>query len=131
MIQSPVLSLPNFAEEFVIKIDASGIGIGAVLQQNKHPIAYLSKTLAPKHQSLSTYEKELLAVVLALQKWRGYLLDSHFKIWMDHFSLKYMLDQRITTPFQSKWLPKLLRFDYDIEYKKGVDNAAADALSRI
>ncbi|GJT05971.1 retrotransposon-related protein [Tanacetum coccineum] len=42
-----------------------------------------------------------------------------------------MLDQRLTTPFQSKWLPKLLGFDYDIEYKKGVDNAAADALSRI
>nr|GEZ36734.1 hypothetical protein [Tanacetum cinerariifolium] len=59
------------------------------------------------------------------------MLDRHFKIRTDHFSLKYMLDQRITTPFQSKWLPKLLGFDYDIEYKKGVDNAAADALSRI
>nr|GEW99443.1 putative mitochondrial protein [Tanacetum cinerariifolium] len=64
-------------------------------------------------------------------KWRGYLLDRHFKTKTDHFSLKYMLDQRITTPFPSKWLPKFLGFDYDIEYKKGVDNAAADALSRI
>nr|GEU83440.1 hypothetical protein [Tanacetum cinerariifolium] len=62
---------------------------------------------------------------------RGYLLDRHFKIRTDHFNLKYMLDQRITTLFQSKWLPKLLGFDYDIEYKKGVDNAAAVALSRI
>ncbi|GJQ93386.1 putative polyprotein [Tanacetum coccineum] len=82
------------------KTDASGIRLGAVLQQNKHPIAYLSKTLAPKHQSLSTYEKELLAM-------------------------------RLTTLFQSKWLPKLLGFDYEIEYKKGADNAAVDALSRI
>ncbi|GKF40465.1 retrovirus-related pol polyprotein from transposon 17.6, partial [Tanacetum coccineum] len=63
MMQSPVLALLNFDEEFVIEIDVSGFGIWAVLQQNKHPIAYLSKTLAPKHQSLSTYEKELLAVV--------------------------------------------------------------------
>ncbi|GKD47889.1 putative polyprotein, partial [Tanacetum coccineum] len=109
MIQSPILALPNFAEDFVIETDASGIGIAAVLQQNKHPIAYLSKTLAPKHQSLSTYEKELLAVILAFQK----------------------IDRRITTPFQSKWLPKLLGFDYDNECKKGVDNVAADALSRI
>ena len=68
MIESPVLALPNFNEEFIIETDASGFGIGAVLQQNGHPIAYLSKTLAPKHQALSTYEKELLALVLALQK---------------------------------------------------------------
>nr|GEU61595.1 putative polyprotein [Tanacetum cinerariifolium] len=131
MIQSPVLALPNFEEEFVIETDASGFGIGAVLQQNKHPIAYLSKTLAPRHQSLSTYEKELLAVILVLQKWKGYLLDKHFKIRTDHFSLKYVLDQRLTTPFQSKWLPKLLGFDHEIECKKETDNAAADVLSRI
>ncbi|GJR29652.1 reverse transcriptase [Tanacetum coccineum] len=131
MINSLVLALPNFKEEFVIETDASGVGIGVVLQQQGHPIAYLSKTLATKHQSLSAYEKELLVVVLALQKWRGYLLDMHFKIKTYHFSLKYMLDQRITTPFQSKWLPKLLGFDYEIEYKKGKDNVVADALSRI
>ena len=131
MMSSPVLALPNFEEEFIIETDASGFGVGAVLQQNGHPIAFLSKTLATKHQSLSAYEKELLAVVLALQKWRGYLLDRHFKIRTDHFSLKFMLDQRITTSFQSKWLPKLLGFDYEIEYKKGKDNVVADALSRI
>ncbi|GKE06788.1 transposon ty3-I gag-pol polyprotein, partial [Tanacetum coccineum] len=107
MINSPVLALPNFGEEFVIETDASGVGIGVVLQQQGHPIAYLSKTLATKHQSLSAYEKEMLVVVMVLQKWRGYLLDRYFKIKTDHFSLKYMLDQRITTPFQSKWLPKL------------------------
>ena len=57
MIESPILALPNFNEEFIIETDASGFGIGAVLQQNGHPIAYLSKTLAPKHQALSTYER--------------------------------------------------------------------------
>lgn len=68
MTQAPVLALPDFNQEFVIETDASGYGIGAVLQQGAHHIAFLSKTLAPKHQSLSAYEKELLAVVLALQK---------------------------------------------------------------
>lgn len=53
MIQSPILALPNFEAEFVVETDASDIGLGAVLQQGGHPIAYLSKTLAPKHQSLS------------------------------------------------------------------------------
>ncbi|GKG34292.1 retrovirus-related pol polyprotein from transposon 17.6, partial [Tanacetum coccineum] len=66
MIQTPVLALSNFDAEFVIETDALGICLGAVLQQGGHPIAYLSKTLAPKHQSLSTYEKEFMAVVLAL-----------------------------------------------------------------
>ncbi|GJV98200.1 reverse transcriptase [Tanacetum coccineum] len=99
--------------------------IGAVLQQEGHHVAYLSKTLALKHQP--AYEKELLAVIMALDRCRGYLLDRHFQIKTNHFSLKYFLDQRITTPFQSKWLPKLLGFDYEIMYKRGKEN---DALSR-
>ncbi|GJY04844.1 putative mitochondrial protein [Tanacetum coccineum] len=129
MTQTPVLQLPDFNEVFIIETDASGIGIGAVLQQNGHPIAFLSKTLAPKHQVLSTYEKEFLAVIQALEKWRGYLLDRHFVIKTDHYSLKYLLDQRITTPAQMKWLPKLMGFDYEIVYKKGAENVVADALS--
>ncbi|GJY63672.1 retrotransposon-related protein [Tanacetum coccineum] len=71
MINSPVLALPNFDVEFVIETDASGVGISAVLQQQGHPITYLSKTLATKHQALSAYENKLLVVVMALQKWRG------------------------------------------------------------
>lgn len=131
MMQATVLGLPDFDQMFVVETDASGTGLGAVLQLHGHPIAYLSKALAPKHQALSTYEKEFMAVVLALDKWRGYLLDRHFQIKIDHFSLKYLLDQRLNTPFQTKWLPKLLGFDYEIVYKKGCDNSAADALSRV
>ncbi|GJX94927.1 ty3-gypsy retrotransposon protein, partial [Tanacetum coccineum] len=93
--------------------------------------AYISKTLAAKHQSLSTYEKEFLAVVPALEKWKGYLLDRHAKIRTDHFNLKYLLNQKLTTPFQIKWLPKLLGYDYEILYKKGNENVVADALSRV
>ncbi|GJR33950.1 putative mitochondrial protein [Tanacetum coccineum] len=95
---------------------SKGVGLGAVLQQDGHPIAYLSKSLAPKHHSIPTYEKEFLAVLLALKKWRRYLL-------------KYLLDQRITTPYQIKWLPKLMGYDYKVVYKHGKDNVVADALS--
>ncbi|GJR43651.1 ty3-gypsy retrotransposon protein [Tanacetum coccineum] len=131
MMEAPVLALPNFDQEFFVETDASGTGIGAVLCQNGHPIAYLSKTLATKHQSLSTYEKEFLAIVAALEKWKGYLLDRHFKIRIYHFSLKYLLNQKMTTHFQLKWLPKLLRYDYEILYKKGSENVVVDALSRV
>ncbi|GJZ49966.1 transposon ty3-I gag-pol polyprotein [Tanacetum coccineum] len=131
MSQASVLALPDFNKPFTVETDASGMGIRAVLQQGGHPIAYLNKSLSPKHQALSTYEKEFYAVLMALEKWRRYLLDRHFNIKTDHFSLKYLLDQRFTTPFQAKWLPKLLGYDYEISYKKGSENHVADALSRI
>ncbi|GJT68047.1 putative mitochondrial protein [Tanacetum coccineum] len=131
MISAPVLQMPDFYYVFVVETDASGLSIGVVLQQNGHPIAFISKTLSPKHQSLSTYEKEFLAVIQALDKWRGYLLDRHFIIKTNHFSLRYLMDQRVTTPPQVKLLPKLIGFDYEIRYNKGIENVAADALSRL
>ncbi|GKA24847.1 transposon ty3-I gag-pol polyprotein [Tanacetum coccineum] len=88
MLRALVLALPDFTKSYKVEADASGVGIGVVLQQNGNPIAYMSKTLSLKHQSLSTYKKEFLAVLLALEKWRGYLLDRHFIIKIDHFSLK-------------------------------------------
>ena len=66
MLSAPVLRMPDFDKPFVVETDASGFGIGAVLQQDGHPIAFISKTLAPKHHTLSTYEKEFLAVIQAL-----------------------------------------------------------------
>ncbi|GKD30591.1 putative mitochondrial protein [Tanacetum coccineum] len=120
MINAPVLSLPDFKKVFIVETDAYDTGIRDVLQQEGHPITYLIKALSPKHHAYSTYEKEFLAVIMALDKWRGYLMDKHFKIKTDNFSLKYLLDQRVTAPFQAKWLPKLLGFDYEISYKKEV-----------
>ena len=68
LAQTPVLALPNFSLPFTVETDASGTGMGAVLMQNGHPIAYLSKTFSDKHLSLSTYEKEMLTLVLAVTK---------------------------------------------------------------
>lgn len=127
MISAPVLALPNYTKNFVLESDASGTGLGAVLMQEGHPIAYWSKALSLKDQALSTYEKELMAVL----KWRYYLLGRHFIIKTDHQSLKYLLEQRVGTPFQQKWITKLLGFHYTIMYKSGKDNLAADALSRV
>ena len=128
---TPVLALPLFDQQFVVETDACGHGIGAVLMQNGHPLAYISKHLQGKQLHLSIYEKKLLAVVFAGQKWRHYLLNAHFVIKTDQRSLKYLLEQRLNTPIQQQWLPKLLEFDYEIQYKEGKKNLVADALSRV
>lgn len=99
--------------------------------QDGHPLAYISRHLQGKQLHLSIYEKELLAVVFAVQKWRHYLLTGHFVIKTDQRSLKYLLEQRLNTPIQQQWLPKLLEFDYEIQYKEGKENLVADALSRV
>ncbi|GJZ53419.1 transposon ty3-G gag-pol polyprotein [Tanacetum coccineum] len=128
---TPTLGLPDWSQPFTVECDASGVGIGAVLTQRGKPLAYFSAPLKGSMLSWSTYEKEMLAVVKAVRKWRHYLLGRPFVVKTDHMSLKYLLEQRLTTPAQARWLPKLLGYDYTIEYKKGVSNRGADAHSRI
>ena len=130
MSTTPVLRMPDFTKPFVVETDACSRGIGAVLMQEGQPIAYLSKALSPKNLGLSIYEKELLAVVMAVTKWKHYLLGYHFVIKTDHQSLRFLLEQRLNTPLQHKCLTKLLGLDHEIQYKKGAENKAADALSR-
>lgn len=130
LIATPVLALPDFTKEFVLECDTSGVGIGAVLSQQKHPIAFMSKTLSQRHLALSVYDKEMLAVVSAVQHWRPYLLGHHFIIITDHRTLEHFLSQRITTPAQQKWLLKLVGYDYSIRYRAAKHNTVPDALSR-
>jgi len=99
MSSTPVLALPNFDQPFEIETDAASCGIGAVLQQNRHPIAFISKKLGPRWQRLSVYEKELLAIVFAVQKWEQYLMGRPFIIKTDQKSLKHLLEQKVSTPF--------------------------------
>jgi len=126
----PVLRLPDFTQTFTIECDACATGIGAVLMQEDRPIAFLSQALKGRALHLSTYEKELFSLVTAVQKWRPYLLGRSFKVKTDQQSLKFLLEQRVGTISQQKWLSKLLGYDFVIEYKRGKENKVADALSR-
>ncbi|KAJ4745297.1 polyprotein [Rhynchospora pubera] len=130
MSNVPVLAMPDFTQPFILETDASDKGIGVVLMQNRRPIAYLSKKLGVKNQALSTYEKEFLALLTAVQKWRHYLTGGPFIIRTDQISLKHLLEQRVNHMMQHKGLCKLMGLDYKIEYKRGVENKVADALSR-
>jgi hypothetical protein len=126
----PVLRLPDFTLPFVIECDASGTGLGAVLMQQGQPIAFFSQALKGRALFYSTYENELLSLVSAVQRWRPYLLGQTFKVKTDHQSLKFLLEQKVGTVSQQRWITKLLGYDFTIEYKKGTENRVADALSR-
>lgn len=130
LTQAPVLAVPDFNKQFTVETDASDLGIGAVLMQDQHPIAYLSQHLCPRNQALSVYEKECLAILLAIEKWKPYLQHKEFLIKTDHQSLLYLTEQRVSSKLQQKALMKLMGLRFKIAYKKGVHNSAADALSR-
>ncbi|KAL8103695.1 hypothetical protein AgCh_028042 [Apium graveolens] len=131
LISTPVLHMPDFSHPFMLEKDASSYGLGAVLLQNEHPIAYFSKVLGQRARMKSIYEKELMAIVLAVQKWRHYLLGHTFVIRTDQKSLKFLMEQKEVGMDYQCWLSKLMGYHFQIVYKSGVMNKAADALSRL
>lgn len=94
-----VLLLPNFENKFVVETDASTTYIIDVLMQDIYPIYYINKVLGPRHQSMSAYEKELMPVIHAVHALDSYLAQKEFTIRTYQKSLKYLLAQKVTTPF--------------------------------
>jgi hypothetical protein len=130
MCTTLVLALPDFTKTFVLECDASGKGIGVVLMQEGRPLAFTSKQLSERNLGKPIYEKEMLAILHVVELWHPYLLGKRFQIKTDHQSLKYFLEQCISSQEKQKWVTKLFGYDYEIIYKKGKDNVVADALSQ-
>jgi hypothetical protein len=130
MSTCPVLALPYFSLSFVLECDASRVGIGEVLMQGGHPIMFESRKLNEIDIIYPIYDKDILAIMHALTKFRQYLVGSRFVAKTNHNSLKYFLDQKYLSERQQKWVSNIQAFDFDIEYVKGKRNIIADALSR-
>jgi len=93
-------------------------------------LTFTSKQLCDRNLGKSTYEKEMMVILHAVDKWRQYPIGKRFQIKTDHQSLKYFLKQRLSSTEQKKWVTKMLGYDYEIVYKKGKENVVVDALSR-
>jgi hypothetical protein len=125
----PMLALSDFTLPFVLECDASGEGIEAVLMQGRHPILFETRKLSQLERLYSSYDKEMLAIMHALTKFRQYLVGNKFVVKTDHNNLKYFLEQKDLSECQQKWVTNVLAFDFGIEYVKGKKNIVADALS--
>jgi hypothetical protein len=121
LTNAPLLSLPNFSKTFEIECYASGIGIGAVLMQEGRPIAYFSEKLSGPALNYLTYDKELYALVRALETWQHYLWPKEFVI---HLKGQHKLNKR-----HARWVEFIETFPYVIRYKQGKEIVVADALS--
>jgi hypothetical protein len=97
LTSAPVLQLPDFDRAFVVECDALGSGVGVMLHQGGGPIAFFSRQIATRHAKLAAYERELMRLVQAVRHWRAYLWGREFVVKTDHYSLKYLLDQRLAT----------------------------------
>lgn len=132
---SPVLIFPNFGDTFIVTTDASDYAVGAVISQGNiphdKPIQYFSKTLGPAQIKYSTIEKELLAIVWAVENFRHYLYGREFLIVTDHKPLTYLLSTKNINSRLHRWKLTLMEYNFKIVHKNGVQNVVADALSRI
>ena len=136
LISPPILRLPKKDLPYSVDTDACGHQVGVVLLQTyedgtRHPIGYWSRTLNAAEKNYSTTERECLAVVWGCQILRPYLEGHHVKIYTDHQPLKWLLGPTDATERLARWRLRLLEFDISVEYKKGIKNQLADAISRI
>ena len=129
----PLLRIPDQQRQFIISSDASGIALGAVLSQvyngNEHPVSFASRVLSDAEKNYSVIEKELLAIVFAVKKFRCYIYGTRFIVQCDHNPLKYMATMKDPTKRISRWLMYLQDFNFEIRYRPGARNCNADCLS--
>ncbi|GFX18695.1 retrovirus-related Pol polyprotein from transposon opus [Trichonephila clavipes] len=128
--EAPVSQLPNFTEQFNLFTDASGVGIGAVLNQNHRPIAFASRTLNKAERNYTVTERECLAVIWALNKFKTYFGSLLVKVTTDHAALTKLTNGKNLSSRMIRWALKLSEFNIEWELRPGVQNVVADVLSR-
>ncbi|KAK3531899.1 hypothetical protein QTP70_034403, partial [Hemibagrus guttatus] len=136
---APLLVHPDPERPFVVEVDASTTGVGAVLSQQQgkpprhHPCAFFSRKLNPAEVNYDIGNRELLAVKLALEEWRHWLEGAKhpFTVLTDHKNLEYLRAAKRLNPRQARWALFFTRFNFTLSYRPGSKNIKADALSRL
>ena len=134
LVTAPVLSSPNFSLPFTIHTDASDKGLGGLLTQTiddqEKVIAYASRSLSKTERNYSVTERECLAVVFVLEKFRPYVEGVHFTVITDHYSLLWLNRLKDPVGKLARWSVTLNQFSFDLVHRKGSLNVVLDALSR-
>ncbi len=136
LAEEVVLAIPTENGKFRVEADASEGAIGAVLSQEQDgkwcPVAFLSKSLTITERNYEIYDKELLAIMLALDEWRHYLMGAaqDFEIWTDHQNLQYFRKPQKLNRRQARWVTELAEYHFSLHHKPGASNKKADLLSR-
>ncbi|CAF0859482.1 unnamed protein product [Brachionus calyciflorus] len=132
----PILAYPDFSKTFILSTDASKVGLGAVLKQKdkdnkERVIFYASRSLNKAERNYSTIERELLAIVFAVEKFKYYLYCTEFILQTDHNPLTFLNNLTLSSSRLTRWRLKLSEYNFKITYKKGNANTDADDLSRL
>ncbi|KAH9686259.1 hypothetical protein KPL70_014304 [Citrus sinensis] len=135
LTSAPIMQPPDWSLPFELMCNASDYAIGAVLGQKKEGkpfvIYYASRTLNTAQMNYTTTEKELLAVIFALDKFRSYLIGSSTVVYFDHAAVRYLMSKQDAKPRLIRWILLLQEFNLTIKDKKGAENVIADYLSRL
>jgi hypothetical protein len=131
---TPILIYPNRENKFHMHIDARGISLGAILAQlgdgaMDHPIYYASRTLLQDERNYTTTEREGLSMIYNLHKFRHYLLVSHFKFFINHSTLKYLVNKLVLEGIICRWLLLFQEFSFEVIINPGRCNIGIDHLS--
>ena len=129
LTSAPILVISDVGKPFEVYCDASHLGLGYVLMQEKKALGYASKQLKV-HEKNPTHDLELATIVFALKIWRHYLYGAQLRVFNDHKSLKYLFDQKDLNMRQRRWMKFLKDYDFELLYHPGKANVVADALSR-
>ena len=134
LTSSPVLILPDYTQEFILATDASDIGLGGVLMQERNgapqPIAYASRLCTAAERNYSITERETLAVIYSLEKFRDIILGYPIRVWTDHTAIQNLFKHKNLRGRLARWFVTLQNYEVKFEYIPGKKNTAADALSR-
>jgi hypothetical protein len=136
MVIALILVFPDWSKEFNVHVDASSIVLGEFLSQPSagdidHPIAFSSRNIYTSERNYTTTEREVLAMVYALENFRHYFLGGHFNMFIDHSTLNYLVNKPLFGGRICRWLLLFQEYDFEIMVKLGRMNKGPDHLSRL